>query len=193
MSKSKKMFLLLTVLLLTAVITVSVWAEQSTDKSEITIRRVEPQTVLYTVYRGSYEQIGQAIGKLYALAGSKGIQPRGSLSFIYLVTPEHTLAKHCLTEIRIPVAKEALKHTGTLGEMTDIKQLRTMEVAVIVKPNMKADYGVFFERLYGGITKKGYRAYGCVSETFLGKAMPVDFMQMKSEMMVPIKKISADD
>jgi effector-binding domain-containing protein len=183
------------ILILAIIVTVGISAEKTTDKSNITIRQTESQTVLYTIYRGNYEKIGQAIGKLFATAASKGIQPGGSLSCVYLNNPEYVPMEHCLTEIRIPVAnaKEALKHAGTLGEMTDIKVMPAMEVAVITKPGMNIEYADFYKSLYDGIARMGYRTSDNACETFLTNTMSTDYSQTKSEVTIPIKKISSED
>ena len=188
------MSLLLATLILVVIVSAGISAEQPAEKSRITTRQLESQTVLYTIYRGHYEKIGQTIGNLYATAGSKGIQPGGKLSFVYLNNPEYTPMEHCLTEIRIPVAnaQEALKHTGTLGEMTDIKELPAMEVAVMIKLGMNIDYAAFYKNLYEGIGKMDYRATDNACETFSINSMQTDYSQMKSEIIVPIKKISSE-
>jgi len=189
MSKVKVWSLLL-VLVVTVGITIGIFAEQTQNEPNIVIRQLKPQTVLYTIYRGNYDKMGQAISNLYALAGKKGVYPHGSLSCAYLNNPEYVSAEHCLTEIRIPVAKEALKYAGTLGEMTDIKELRAMEVAVIIKHGMQVDYATLYKGLYDGIVKKGYRASDNAWESFLGKSISGDYTQMKSEIMVPVERLT---
>ena len=68
MSRSKVRLFVFVVLVSLVTVTVGIWAGQSTDESNITIRQVKPQTVLYTIYRGDYSDVGQTIGRLYALA-----------------------------------------------------------------------------------------------------------------------------
>jgi len=149
---------LLAVLVSTATVTVSVGAGQSSDRSGVTIRMVKPQTVLYTIYRGSYEDVGQTIGSLYALAVQKKIWPSGSIHFAYLNNPQHVSSEHWLTEIRIPVKEEALKPAGTLGEMTDIKKLPAMTMAAAIKPAGLADSESIYVSLDAWIFKQGYIA-----------------------------------
>ena len=105
--------------MLVAVFVVGIAADiyaKSATKPAVTIRKVNEQVVLYTIYRGSYDQMGKAIGELYALAGQKGIMPRGPMTYAYLNNPKYVARQHLLTEIRIPVGKEALKSAGTLGK-----------------------------------------------------------------------------
>lgn len=189
MSKLRVWSLLLLAMALMVISVVEIFAEQTTDKPEITIRQLKPQTVLYTIHRGSYDKMGEAISNLFALAGKKGVYPRGSLSCVYLNNPQYVSSEHWLTEIRIPVGEEVLKLAGTLGEMTDVKTLPAMEVAVVVKPTGQADPGAIYNYLYTWIAKQGYRAGDNACETFLTNATAGDYTQMKSEIMVPVKKL----
>ena len=50
MSRSKVGLVLLVTLASIAIVTVSIRGEQVVEKSEIVIRQVTPQTVLYTIY-----------------------------------------------------------------------------------------------------------------------------------------------
>jgi len=189
MNRSKVWLFLLVVLVSTSTVTVSIWADQVADKSGVTIR----QTVLYTIYRGDYDKAGQAIGSLYALAIQKQIWPSGSLHFAYLNNPKHVSSEHWLTEIRIPVKEEALKHAGTFGEMTDVKKLPATTVVVAAKPAGQADSGPIYVRLDTWIFKHGYAGIGGPCEKFLAKTATGDYARMKSEIMIPVTRISADD
>lgn len=193
MSGKKVRFGLLVLLVLMTMMSVSIWAEQAADKSDITIRRVQPQTVLYTIYRGDYDKVSQAIGRLYALAIQRKIWPAGPIHFAYLNNPEHVSSEHWLTEIRIPVKEDALKLAGALGEMTDIKKLPAMTMAVATKPVGLADSESVYARLDAWIFKQGYIVNGGPCEKFLANASTGDYARMKSEIMVPVVRISAAD
>jgi effector-binding domain-containing protein len=192
MSRLKTTSLLLLVLGSTAIMTIGISAEQSADKSDITIRQLEPQTVLYTVYRGEYGKIGKAIGDLYALAMKNKILPRGSLYCVYLNNPQYVSGEHYLVEVRVPVAEDALKLAGTLGEMTDVKTIKAMEVAVTKKSPGQTDHALVYNSLYLWIAKNGYIATDNACEIFTSDAWAMDYAQMKSEIMIPVKKISKD-
>jgi DNA gyrase inhibitor GyrI len=158
-------------------------------KSKIAIRKVEEQIVLYTIYRGSYDKIWPAIGKLFALAGQKGIRPIGAMSHVYLNNPKLVESRHWLTEIRIPVGKEALKVAGTLGEMTDVKALPAIDVVVAVKPKGQSDPAPVYEELYRWILKEGYIAAQGPIEKFLTNSETGNYAQMKTEIMLPVSKV----
>ena len=187
MSKLKTSLLLLAVgLVVVSIVGISVTSAGS--KSAYTLRRVEKQVVLYTIYRGSYDKAGPAIGKLYALAGSKGVRPIGAMSHVYLNNPKLVASQHWLTEIRIPVGKDALKLAGTLGEMTDVKVLPAMEVLVAVKPKGQADPAPIYEEIYRQVLKEGYLAAQGPIEKFLTNTETGNYAQMKTEIMIPVTK-----
>ncbi len=191
MSKLKMMSLLL--LVLTAIMAIGIYAGQTADKSDITIRKMESQTVLYTIYRGEYEKIGNSIGSLFGLAMKNQIWPKGSISLVYLNNPQYISGEHCLVEIRIPVGKEALKKAGTLGEMTDVKEIKAMEVAVIKKSAGQMNYGSLYNSLHTWISRNGYVTTENACEMFAGAGGVTDYSQMSSEIMIPVKKISSKD
>jgi DNA gyrase inhibitor GyrI len=192
MKKTRYLMALLSAVLVIGT-AVKLFAEQAVVKPDFSIRKFESQTVLYTIYRGPYETIGKPIGQLYAMAAQKKIAPCGPPSLVYLNNPYGTLQdspeKHCLTEIRIPVDQNTIQQSGTLGEMTDIKTLRAMDVAVIKKQISQTDYSALFKALYKRIAEEGYRSLDNAFEVFSTNMAGGDYTQMKSEIMMPVVKI----
>ena len=180
--------ILLVVVGLVVVSIVGISATSGGGKSTFTLRRIEKQVVLYTIYRGSYDKVGLAIGKLCALAGRKGVRPLGPMTHVYLNNPKLVASQHWLTEIRVPVGKEALKLAGTLGEMTDVKTLPAMEVLVAVKAKGQADPAPIYEEIYRQVLKEGYLAAQGPIEKFLTNAETGNYAQMKTEIMIPVSK-----
>lgn len=167
-----------------------VWAEDKAEKKEpgkISVRKMEAQTVLYTIYRGPYDGVGKPIGELYALAGKNQIVPKGPLSLVYLNSPAYISPEHYLTEIRIPVGEEAGKLAGTLGAMTDVKSLRAHEVVAVEKAGGDRDYAGIYGRLYTWMAKNGYNPMDDAVEVF-AEAGGRSYDQAKSEIMVPVVK-----
>ncbi len=191
LNKTKVLLLLLLAAGLIAVSVIEISA-QSAESSDITVRKVEAQTVLYTVYRGSYEEIGQTIGDLYALTKENKLTPCGPLTLVYLNNPRNTSMEHCLTEIRIQVSQEANSLEGTFGPMTDVKTLNSMEVAVLAKPIGQYDYVGLFKQIYAWIAKNGYRPTDNAGEVFAAGMQQQNYEQMKSEIIVPITKVSSE-
>jgi effector-binding domain-containing protein len=193
MKKLTKLFMVLAVSVLIAVAAAQIYAGQTDEKSEITIRKIDSQVVLYTIYRGEYQKIGKSIGNLYGLAMKNQVWPKGSISFVYLNNPQYISGGHCLTEIRIPVGKEALEKSGTFGEMTDIKEIKAMEVAVIKKSPGQMNYSSLFISLYKWASQNGYRMTENASEIFTDTGLGKDYSKMSSEIMVPVVKLSSED
>ena len=190
MRKTKNVFVLLLAGVFLAVV-VELFAGE-TEELAFSIRKLAPQTVLYTVYRGPYEGIGQSIGDLHALAARKKIIPRANgMWLVYLNNPQNTPPEHCLTEIRIPVGEEALQKAGSLGPMTDVKKVQPMDVAVMTKLG-RTDYGLVMRTLYERIAKEGYRPIDNAIEGFIGDWVNTnDHSQMKSEIIVPVTKVGS--
>ena len=194
----KRNVLVLLLLVVVAAVALELFAEQGTGESDFAIRKSEAQTVLYTVYRGPYEGIGKPIGELYALAAQKKIKICGPLSLVYLNNPYYTLqndiGKHCLTEIRIPVGEEVLQEAETFGEMTDVKELKSIKIAVIQKNIGQMDYRAIFKSLYEQIARQGYRPADTATEVFLSNMASgdYDYTRIKSEIIVPVARIGSE-
>jgi effector-binding domain-containing protein len=97
-----------------------------------------------------------------------------------LISPEHWLI-----EIRIPVDVDSLKYAGTLGQMTDVKLLPAMTVAVAVKPEGQNDPEPAIRSLYAWIDQHGYRIAGGLWQTVFCDASR-DYAQMRTEFMIPV-------
>jgi effector-binding domain-containing protein len=188
LSKTKMLLLLLLAAGLIAASVVEISAQSTEGASAITIRKIDKQVVLYTIVRGSYAKAGMESGLLYARAAMKQMVPQGPSCFVYLNNPQKTSSEHWLTEVRIPVGAEALKNAGSLGDMTDVKEVPAMEVAVAVKPEGVADPASIYRDLEHWIFKNGYVADDGPSEKFLTNAQTGNYEQMKSEIMIPVVK-----
>ena len=175
------------VISLTAMSSFGLLAE--TDTAAVTVKERDSQTVLYTLYRGDYAQIGASIGKLFALAGPKGIRPAGNVYLVYLNNPKLVSKEHWLTEIRVPVGEDALKLAGSLGEMTDVKKLQAVTVASIKKPIGVEDPSAIYKELFDWIQKNGYISIDGPMEEMKNQGPATSYSQMESVIMVPVQKI----
>ena len=153
---------------------------------DVTVRRVEPHAVLYTVYRGHYKDVGTAIDELLELAGEKHLTPVGPIYTGYLNNPLLVSGDHWLIEIRIPVAMDALEFAGTLGEMTDVKLMPAMKVVSAVKPEGQLDPGPVIRGLYTLINQRGYRVAGRMWQTVHCNDGSEDYSQTRTEFMIPV-------
>ena len=181
----------LVVLVLSLAVAGAVIAAKSGSDRKYSIKKQDEQVVLYTLYRGSYDQVGADVVELYQLAGQKGISPQGPLTFSYLNNPMLVDPEHWLTEMRIPVGKDALKQAGKLGEMTDVKVIRPHTVATCKKPPGVGEAEV--ETLWAGLVKwtasQGYTTLEGPREVFLSGQETGSYADMKTEFQIPIEKV----
>ena len=163
-------------------------------QNQYNIKQQDEQVVLYTLYRGSYDQVGADVVELYQLAGQKGISPQGPLTFSYLNNPMLVDPEHWLTEMRIPVGKDALKQAGKLGEMTDVKVIRPHTVATCKKPPGVGEAEV--ETLWAGLVKwtasQGYTTLEGPREVFLNGQETGSYADMKTEFQLPVRDVWVD-
>jgi effector-binding domain-containing protein len=163
--------------------------ESTAAAPECSLRKLEAQVVLYTIYRGPYDKVGQAIGDLISLGSDNGLYPMGPVSMSYLNSPHYTTPQHYLTEIRVPVADDALKLAGTLGEMTDVKTIPAMEVAVVTKPSGVADPMPLIVGLTKWMAAQGYVTAEGINEVYLSNTDSGDYAQMEVEIRIPVEKM----
>lgn len=154
-------------------------------QNSIQVEREQGQVVLYTIYRGPYEEVGEPIGKLFALASEKGMTPAGPVTLVYLNSPWEAGPEHSLTEIRIPVAQTALEKEGTLGDLTDVKRLRGSQVAVMEKPQGMENPSWVFMIMMRWAADEGYITPGSPRETMEGQPMD-DYASMKTRIAMPV-------
>ena len=184
---------ILAAVVMTEIIIIStIWNRDSQAEpiSDVTIRDIGPQAVLYTIHRGHYDTVGSTVNKLYKLADSKGICTEGPVFTGYLNNPYVQPSEHWLIEIRIPVGPDAMKFAGTLGRMTDVKILPAMKVAAAVKPEGQDNPETTICSLYSWITKRGYRVAGGLWQSVSGDKLN-NYAQMKTEFIIPIESPAA--
>lgn len=80
-------------------------AEQPPDEDGCGVKRLEPQLVASTMYRGPYEAIAPTYDELGRWIVANGYAPSGAPSESYLSDPQDTPPEEYLTEVRFPVAK----------------------------------------------------------------------------------------
>ncbi len=189
MSKGNLGILLGFLVVLTVVSSVQLKAGLPDGNQEITVRKVNKQVVLYTIYRGHYEKIGPPISNLITEAIQQGIYPQGPVELAYLNNPNLISKEHWLTEIRIPVGIDALELAGKLGTMTDVKELPAMKVVVAPKPAGIDDPSKIHQKMHSWIYKNGYLPTDGRCETFFTNSETIDYKQMETEIMIPVKKL----
>ena len=125
-----------------------------------------------------------------AVARKKGIKTKKSITLVALNNPLQQPGDHILTEIRIPVSRDALKHTGTFtSKMTDVKELPGCRVAVIEKRRGISDVFLAYEDLYKYIGEREKISIYGPQETFSQDYDPNNYAQIKSEIKVVLWEV----
>jgi DNA gyrase inhibitor GyrI len=171
------------------IIIAGIWMHDSMaqDTSDVQVRQLPPQTVLYTIYRGRYDMIGEAMNRLYDVARRRGLCPCGPISTGYLNDPTTVAPEHWLIEIRLPVDDGAISLAGMLGPMIDVKRLVAMKVAVAVKPQGRSDPSRAIESLQSWINSNGYVTVDRLWQTIVTNKTG-NYSQMETEFVLPIEK-----
>ena len=184
----KKILLCLTVIAVCTGIVITVRAQDGTGP--VTLKTEVSRTVLYTVARGHYAQVGKTIKELYAVGREKEMESDGGdLRIVYLNNPHQTAPEHWLYEVQIPVQEQALMHAGTLGEMMDVKRLPEMKVATIRRPEIMADPTEYIAKVYDWISTQNVRPIDNPIDLTVNSNLYPDFSQMQSEIMIPIEEL----
>jgi effector-binding domain-containing protein len=155
------------------------------------IDTVGGETVLYTIHRGGRETHREAVRKLYALAEEKEMVIEGNLTLVALNNPLRQDGDHMLTEIRLPVAQDALlEHAGTLGAMTDVKTLPPYKVVVFEKSPVDKigikDLLRLYKHLYNYALLRDEISMFGPEETFISRYGSGDYEDMRTDIKVPI-------
>ncbi len=178
---SRARFLLL--LLIAALATVI--ARGAAIIAEVDTRTEAAQLILYRVHRGRGATLHKAIRDLYALAEEKEMETKGPLTLVALNNPDQESA-HVLTEIRIPVGETAWKHAHTLGEMTDVKQLRPRKVAFTKKPKGQSDPFDAYLGLHDGLRRMQLVPIFGLQEVFPAPYDPNNYDGVETEIVVAL-------
>ncbi len=193
--KKNSIITVLSILILSEIILIAglcMCKGENESSAEISIREIPQQTVLYTIYRGSFYKISKAINELRALAEEKGIQTYGQVSTCFLNSPVTETCSHQIIEIQIPVEDTAINQAGTLGDMTDIKKIPAMKVAVAIKPLGFNDPTSVITELFKWIDKKGYVVRGKMHQLIPNEGNGY-YKNLKTEFVIPVEKINCKD
>jgi effector-binding domain-containing protein len=75
-------------------------------ESNIKIKEIPAQQVLYTMHKGPYREVGPAYTALFQYAKEKGYVPLGCPMEIYLNDPSKVEESEFLTEVQQPIKKK---------------------------------------------------------------------------------------
>jgi hypothetical protein len=93
----------------------------------------------------------------------------------------------------LELTKEALKLSGTLGEMTDVKVVPGYKAAAAIKMPGVADPSPIHEELHRWIIANGYIPAGAPVENLLVGSTNSKYKSVKSEITIPVIRPRAED
>lgn len=77
-----------------------------TVSEDFQVRTLEAMTVLTTIHKGAFNQVGPIWQKLYEHMGKEGYEQKGPGREVYLSDPKEVDEAELLTELQVPVWKQ---------------------------------------------------------------------------------------
>jgi len=120
---------------------------------KVKVEKTKPMKIAYIEHIGAYGEIpyDEYYSRLYEWAKENKVRPGFSAMNICYDDPEKTPPEQCRSEIAIPI-----KGTATPDKEIKIKELPSMEVAVIKHKGPSSEYGETYNELSQWIEENGY-------------------------------------
>ncbi len=158
-----------------------------TPSIAVSFKQTEPATVAYISRKGSFAQIPEAFGDLYAWIGAKGLQPSGPPSSVYFNSPQEVPETELIWELRAPIAGQPSPVEPDEAGV-GLKRLEPAMVAVATHrgPYESMDSG-FYQSIVDQVVQSGYEVAGPAEEVYFSPpGTPPE--EMVTEVRVPAKK-----
>ena len=152
----------------------------------IKIKTIKPQKVAYLEHTGDYSAIpyDKYFEQLYAWAKEKNVRPGFKPLGIFHDNPGKTPPEQCKSEIALPIVGDAES-----DEEIKVKELPSMEVAVIKHKGSSEEYKNTYKILGDWITENGYDWAGPCMEVYTKKPkVKGDTTIMFATIQAPVKK-----
>jgi len=154
--------------------------------ADVKIKKIKPFKMAYIEHVGSYDEIpfDEYISQLYGWTKEKKVRPGFRTIGIFYDSPEKTSPEKCRSEIGIPITGEV---EG--GEKIKIKEIPSMDVAVIKHKGPASQYSETYRKITEWIEENGYEWAGPAMEIYTKKPKIVgDERILYATIQVPIKK-----
>ena len=149
------------------------------------IKQIEEQTVAFKVMTGSYSQIPQGYGQLYAWVGQHGLQPTGMPQAVYLTPPDETPESEAIWELWAPVAPNA-SEVAADEQAIGVKRIDAGLVASIMHRGPYEGIAPDYERLFAWIPGQGCTICGPPREVYYSDPDEVPPEEYLTEIQVPV-------
>ena len=154
--------------------------------AKIKIKQTKACKLAYIEHTGDYGNIpyGKYYDQLYSWAKEKKVRPSFKAMGIFHDDPHKIPPEECKSEIAIPIVGEAESE----GDIK-IKELPSMEVAVLKHKGSTKEYQETYKRIGEWITQNGYEWAGPCIEVYTKKPKTIgDETIISANVQVPIKK-----
>jgi effector-binding domain-containing protein len=153
---------------------------------DVQLKQTEPGTVAFISMHGSYEQIPEAMGRLYGWVGQHGMQPVGMPAGVYLTDPTLGQAE-ALWELQAPIADE-LPDAPVDDACCGVKHVHPHLVAFTIHRGPYETIGATYGELAGWIDTNGFEVDGPPEELYFSDPQttaPADYL---TEIRFPVTK-----
>jgi len=153
---------------------------------KIKVEKTKPMMLAYIEHQGSYGEIpfDTYIPQLYAWAKEKKVRPGFKTIGIFYDSPEKKSPAECKSEIGIPIVGAA-----NSDEKIKIKELPSMDVAVIKHKALASKYAETYKKLGEWIEENGYEWIGPAMEVYTKKPKVVGNEKIiYANIQIPIRK-----
>ena len=132
---------------------------------DIQVKTSNPVVVAYLSMRGPYDQMPEAMGRLYGLAAQHGLQPVGMPAGVYLDDPQAVDPQEARWELQVPVAGDPAETSESDG--FGIKHVPAHLAASAVYRGPYDQIGPAYLELAGWIDANGHAVVGPPYELYL--------------------------
>jgi len=156
--------------------------------SDIEVKMTEPETVVYVPMSGAYDQVPEALGRLYGWVAQHGLQPAGMPSAVYLTDPATVPVANARWEVCAPVvggAAPAPVDEAGCGIRDDGPQL----VASLMFRGPYEEMGPAYADLFAWTAANGYTVVGPPKEVYFSDPSSTPATEYLTEIRFPVAKI----
>lgn len=152
---------------------------------EVQIKRTFPATVAFLEMKGSFSQVPEAFGKLYAWIETQGYTAAGMPIGLYLSDPADTPAEELMWELWSPIdefAEPRNPHADGLG----VKRIEPMSVASTMHRGPYESIAPIYAELAQWVAENGHEIVGPPMEVYYSDLAEVPPEEYLTEIQMPI-------
>lgn len=153
---------------------------------DVQLKQTEPETVAFISMQGPYEQIPEAMGRLYGWVGQHGMQPVGMPASVYYTDPAAG-QQEALWEVHTPVAGD-LPEAPPDDACCGIKHVHPQLVAFSMHHGPYETIGSTYGELATWIEVNGFEVVGPPEELYYSDpatTLPAEYL---TEIRFPVTK-----